>query len=103
MTALSGPGLVERSRNLTGEPGNSVVRDAMVACQAGEVHAMHDPHRKGLTTGLQELAQAAGLGIDINQGEPHSHPPLMQNSLRTIPPRPLEYHCFRRPAYRLPK
>lgn len=47
-------------------PGISVVADARVAVSAGEVHAMHDPTEGGLATGLWELAEAAGVGLEID-------------------------------------
>ncbi len=47
------------------EPGISVVRDARIACAAGEVHAMHDPTEGGLSGGLYELAAASGFGIEV--------------------------------------
>jgi len=40
-----------------------VLPEAMAACEAGEVHAMHDPTEGGVATGLWELAQAAGSGM----------------------------------------
>jgi hydrogenase expression/formation protein HypE len=43
------------------------VQDARIACENGEVHAMHDPTEGGLATGLQELAQAAGLGLVVEK------------------------------------
>ena len=39
----------------------------MAACEAGEVHAMHDPTEGGLATGLWELAEAAGCGMLVHQ------------------------------------
>lgn len=51
--------------NFLREPGISVVRDAAVAGAVGGVHAMHDPTEGGLATGLHELAQAAGVGLEI--------------------------------------
>ena len=47
-------------------PGISVVRDAQVALQAGEIHALHDPTEGGLATGLHELAHASGTGLSID-------------------------------------
>ena len=47
-------------------PGISVVRDAQIALDAGEVHALHDPTEGGLATGLHELAHASGTGVCIN-------------------------------------
>lgn len=58
---------VERCRGFLHEPGISVVRDAAVAMAAGEVHAMHDPTEGGLATGLWELAEAAGVGLEIDE------------------------------------
>ena len=50
---------------LAHKPGISVVRDAQIALEAGEVHALHDPTEGGLATGLHELAHASGLGVRI--------------------------------------
>jgi len=46
-------------------PGISVVGDAMLAQQHGEIHAMHDPTEGGLASGLYELAKAGGVGLRI--------------------------------------
>jgi hydrogenase expression/formation protein HypE len=54
---------IEQSRNLLHFPGISVVREARIASEAAEVHAMHDPTEGGLATGLQEMADAAGVGM----------------------------------------
>ncbi len=59
--------MVERSRQFLYEPGISVVEDARVATDAGEVHAMHDPTEGGLATGLWELAEAGGVGLAISE------------------------------------
>ena len=58
--------LIERARRFLHEPGISVVRDAAIATQAGEVHALHDPTEGGIATGIHEMLQAAGVGADIN-------------------------------------
>jgi len=47
------------------DPGISVVKDAAIAMAAGGVHAMHDPTEGGIATGLHELAEAAGVGLEI--------------------------------------
>lgn len=44
----------------------SVVEDAFMALDSGEVHAMHDPTEKGLAGGLHELADASKVGFSIN-------------------------------------
>jgi hydrogenase maturation factor len=65
--------VMERAQNYIFEPGISVVREAMTACEAlraggSVVHAMHDPTEGGLATALHELAEASGLGVVV-QGE----------------------------------
>ena len=47
-------------------PGISVVRDAAIACRAGQVHAMHDPTEGGVATALSELATASDVGLEID-------------------------------------
>jgi hydrogenase expression/formation protein HypE len=59
--------LLERCRGFLYDPGISVVRDAAVAMAAGEVHALHDPTEGGLATGLRELAEAAEVGLEVNE------------------------------------
>ena len=49
------------------EPGISVLRDAMTACDAGRVHALHDPTEGGILTGIWEMAQAAGCGARVEK------------------------------------
>ena len=57
--------LVERAQHFLFEPGIGVVEEARLACQAGGVHAMHDPTEGGLANGLHELAMAAGVGVEV--------------------------------------
>jgi hydrogenase expression/formation protein HypE len=47
-------------------PGISVIEDALLAVQFGQIHAMHDPTEGGLATGLHEIAEAAGVGVHID-------------------------------------
>jgi len=56
---------LRRCREFLHDPGISVVREAQLAQAAGQVHAMHDPTEGGLATGLWEMAQAAGVGLEI--------------------------------------
>jgi len=56
---------LRRCRNFLKDPGISVVREARIASQVAEVHAMHDPTEGGLATGLHELALAAGVGMRV--------------------------------------
>ena len=60
------PETLERARRLLFSPGISVVRDALAACDAGGVHAMHDPTEGGLATGLLEMAEGAGVGLEVD-------------------------------------
>lgn len=56
---------VKRCQNLLRAPGISVVREARIANEVAEVHAMHDPTEGGLATGLHELASAARVGMMV--------------------------------------
>ncbi len=49
------------------EPGISVVREAQLAIKEGGVHALHDPTEGGVATGLWELAQAAKVGLVVDE------------------------------------
>jgi len=60
------PEIIRRGENLIRSPGISVVREAMLAVESGEVHGMHDPTEGGLATGLKELAETVGLGMEID-------------------------------------
>ena len=60
------PETLERARRLLFAPGISVVREALAACDVGGVHAMHDPTEGGLSTGLLEMAQSAGVGLEVD-------------------------------------
>ena len=52
--------------NFLHTPGISIVRDAQIATQAGQVTAMHDPTEGGVATGLYELATASDVGLQID-------------------------------------
>ena len=43
----------------------SVVPEARLAAELGQVHAMHDPTEGGLATALWEVAEAAGVGLRV--------------------------------------
>jgi hydrogenase expression/formation protein HypE len=58
---------IEAARGFLTDPGISVVSDARAACEAAQVHVMHDPTEGGLATALYELAEASGVGIDIDR------------------------------------
>lgn len=45
----------------------SIVKDALTAYRSGGVHAMHDPTEGGILNGIHEMADAASLGVKIQQ------------------------------------
>jgi hydrogenase maturation factor len=62
-----GRDLVQKCRGFIEHPGISVLRDAQIAMDNGEVHCMHDPTEGGLATGLYEIARAADVGLIIDE------------------------------------
>jgi hydrogenase maturation factor len=56
---------VKKVQNYLYDPGISVVREALIANQAADIHAMHDPTEGGLATGLFELARVSDTGVVI--------------------------------------
>lgn len=61
------PEFIDRCARFLFEPGVSVAKDARIAIGAVEVHAMHDPTEGGLATGLMEIAEASGLGLEVDR------------------------------------
>ena len=57
---------LNRAAKFLFDPGISVLKDARIVSEAGEIHAMHDPTEGGLSGGLYELAAASGVGFDID-------------------------------------
>ncbi len=53
--------ILEEAKGLKRRIG--ITRDAMIAMEAGGVHAMHDPTEGGILTGLWELSEASGHGL----------------------------------------
>lgn len=60
--------ILARGADYIVSPGISVVEEARAACEAAEVHAMHDPTEGGLATALYEMAEACDAGITIEAG-----------------------------------
>ena len=58
---------IERAQRYLYDPGISVVREALVAVETAGVSAMHDPTEGGLSGGLYELSEAAGVGLEVDQ------------------------------------
>lgn len=61
------PAMIEEASSLLFNPGISVVKDARIACDAANVHSLHDPTEGGLASGLQEVAAAAGVKIMVDE------------------------------------
>ena len=59
------PELVERAKALTREM--TVVKDALVAVEAGGVTSMHDATEGGVIGGLFEVANASGVGMVVDE------------------------------------
>ncbi|UCC75569.1 MAG: AIR synthase family protein [Anaerolineales bacterium] len=57
---------IARAQGYLFDPGISIVREARLAMECTEIHAMHDPTEGGLATGLHELAEAAGVGVWVD-------------------------------------
>ena len=57
------PAEIEEAASYLNNPGISILKDAQVAVEAGQVTAMHDPTEGGLSAALWELAQACGQDI----------------------------------------
>ena len=60
-----GEDLLARAADFMRDPGISVVREAAAAAAVRGVHAMHDPTEGGIATGLWEVAEGSGLGIEV--------------------------------------
>ncbi|MBI4184948.1 MAG: hypothetical protein HY521_13240 [Proteobacteria bacterium] len=58
------PEVVRRAREALRSPGISVVKPALAAAGLGAT-ALHDPTEGGLSSGLYEMAEASGVGLEI--------------------------------------
>lgn len=68
LTGFLSPAELQMAQNYLRTPGISVVADAQIAIDAGNVTAMHDPTEGGLWSALWELAEAIGHTIVVNPG-----------------------------------
>ncbi len=57
--------LMSRARDYLYNPGISVVEDARTIAHHQDVHALHDPTEGGIATGIFEMAQASGAGVEV--------------------------------------
>ncbi len=65
---------INTAADLLFNPGISVVDEALAACEAVQVHSMHDPTEGGLATALREIALAARVGIEVDADSIHTFP-----------------------------
>lgn len=70
--------IIDSAAALLMRPGISVVREALTACGAVRVHALHDPTEGGLATALAELGKASNLSVRVRR---HDVPVLPQTSV----------------------
>lgn len=56
---------LEEAADYLYSPGISVLGPALAAADAGLVTAMHDPTEGGVATGLWEMADASGCGLEV--------------------------------------
>ncbi len=61
--------LVQRAADYLFSPGISVLKEALTACSSTQVNSMHDPTEGGLSTGLWEIANAARVGLLIEENK----------------------------------
>lgn len=57
--------MLDAARDLLQDPGISIVDAAALALRHPEVTAMHDPTEGGVATAIHELADASGLGFEV--------------------------------------
>ncbi len=56
---------IEEARNYLTKPGISILRDAEIALNAGNVSAMHDPTEGGIAAALWEMAEASNRELVV--------------------------------------
>ena len=57
--------VIDKSKQLLFSPGISVIKEALLAVQHFQIHAMHDPTEGGLAMGLVELSRASNCGFHV--------------------------------------
>jgi hydrogenase maturation factor len=65
--AVFGESFFKKCRDFLEDPGISILKEAEIARQYGDIHSMHDPTEGGLSTGLFEVACAAEVGLFIEE------------------------------------
>ena len=62
------PEMISRAQNYLHDPGLSVLREAKIMSGMQSVHALHDPTEGGIATGIFEIAEASGVGVQVYLG-----------------------------------
>lgn len=57
------PGIVKEAQNFIKR--TSIVQDALIAAEVGGVHSMHDATEGGIAGGLQEIAWASNVSVQV--------------------------------------
>jgi len=65
LSGILTPQEIEEARNYLTNPGISILKDARIALETGNVTAMHDPTEGGLATALWEMAEASGRELVV--------------------------------------
>jgi hydrogenase maturation factor len=60
---------IQHAQRYLYDPGISVAAEALAVVETARVSAMHDPTEGGLSGGLYELSEAAGVGLEVDQAE----------------------------------
>ncbi|MCC7022823.1 MAG: hydrogenase expression protein [Thermomicrobiales bacterium] len=58
--------VIERAARFLDAPGISVLHDARLASDAGDIVALHDPTEGGLATAIREIGIASGVGAIVD-------------------------------------
>lgn len=69
LSASLNKALVQKAAGYLFYPGISVLKEALIACSEAKINSMHDPTEGGLSTGLWEIAKAAGVGILVEESK----------------------------------
>jgi hydrogenase maturation factor len=74
---------LKEAKDFLYRPGISILKDARIACRAGQINAMHDPTEGGLYSALWELAQACEFPLQVDLSQVNI-PPLSQRIFRIL-------------------
>lgn len=67
LRAALGADIVRAAAKLLRSPGIAVAKDAAALIASGAVRGLHDPTEGGVATAIHELAEASGLGAEVQR------------------------------------